>query len=123
MFVTRLVTARQFAELLAKGQQVSIALDGAYSSTDIAEILENGYSTVRVRFADGSTGTYAPNSRTTIVDWAGTHELWAAEAQAEAAAEARAERFFEEGTEAQQMQYQWEVEQDERNAAFWGGRF
>jgi hypothetical protein len=48
---------------------------------------------------------------------------YAEEAAAEAAAEARAERFWEEGTSAQQMQYAWEVEMDERNAAFWGGRF
>lgn len=46
-----------------------------------------------------------------------------AEAQAEYEAERAAERFYEEGTPAQQMQYQWEVEMDERNAAFWGGRF
>lgn len=46
-----------------------------------------------------------------------------AEARWEQEMEARAERFWEEGTEAQQMQYRWEVEMDERNAAFWGGAF
>lgn len=35
--------------------------------------------------------------------------------------ERRTERFYEEGTEAQQMQYRWEVEMDEANAAFWSG--
>lgn len=39
-----------------------------------------------------------------------------AEMLAELAAEAAMERFFEEGTEAQRMQYQWEVEQDEARA-------
>lgn len=46
-----------------------------------------------------------------------------AEAKAEQEAEARAERFWEEGTWQQQAQYQWEVEQDERNARFWSGDF
>lgn len=45
-----------------------------------------------------------------------------AEAKAEYEAERAAERFWEEGTPAQAEQYRWEVEQDERNAAFWGGR-
>lgn len=40
-----------------------------------------------------------------------------AEALAEQAAERAAERFWEEGTYAQQAQYRWEVEQDERRAA------
>jgi hypothetical protein len=42
-----------------------------------------------------------------------------AEARWEAEAEAAAERFWEEGTPAQAERYRWEVEQDERNAAFW----
>jgi hypothetical protein len=45
----------------------------------------------------------------------------AADAKAEYEAERAAERFWEEGTAAQQDQYRWEVEQDERNAAFWSG--
>jgi hypothetical protein len=43
--------------------------------------------------------------------------------RAEYEAERAAERFYEEGTEAQRAQYAWEVEQDERNAAFWAGSF
>lgn len=50
-------------------------------------------------------------------------EEYRAEAEAECRAEAAAERFYEEGTEAQRLQYAWEVEMDERNAAFWSGRF
>lgn len=50
-------------------------------------------------------------------------EWEAAEAQAEYEAERAAERFWEEGTPAQRDQYAWEVEQDERNAEFWGGPF
>ncbi len=46
---------------------------------------------------------------------------WEAEAQAEYEAERAAERFWEEGTEAQAMRYRDEVEQDERNAAFFRG--
>jgi hypothetical protein len=42
-------------------------------------------------------------------------------ARSEIAAEQAAERFYEEGTESQRMQYQWEVEQDERNARFFSG--
>ncbi len=45
------------------------------------------------------------------------------EAEAEARAEAAAERYFEEGTWQQREQYRWEVEQDERRAAFWAGAF
>jgi hypothetical protein len=51
----------------------------------------------------------------------GYYPTWAEdEARSEAAAEAAAERYFEEGTEGQREQYRWEVEQDERRAAFWG---
>lgn len=39
--------------------------------------------------------------------------------RAEVEAEARNERFWEEGTAAQQMQYAWEVEQDEALAREW----
>ena len=46
-----------------------------------------------------------------------------AEAKAEYEAERAAERFYEEGTPAQQDQYRWEVEQDERNAALWSGGY
>ena len=46
-----------------------------------------------------------------------------AEALYELELEAAAERFWEEGTPAQQAQYAWEVEQDERNAQFWNGPF
>ena len=46
-----------------------------------------------------------------------------AEARWEAQQEAAAARFWEEGTEAQSMRYRDEVEQDERNAAFWAGPF
>ena len=54
----------------------------------------------------------------------GFYPTWAEdEALAEAEAEARAERFFEEGTWQQHEQYRWEVEQDERRAAFGGGLF
>lgn len=45
-----------------------------------------------------------------------------AEAKWEYEQERAAERFWEEGTEAQAMRYRDEVEADERNAAFWGGR-
>lgn len=38
--------------------------------------------------------------------------------RAEVEAERRAERFWEEGTAAQQAQYAWEVEQDERGALY-----
>jgi len=46
-----------------------------------------------------------------------------AEAASERAAEARNERFWEEGTAAQVLRYRMEVEEDERNAAFWSGAF
>lgn len=46
-----------------------------------------------------------------------------ADAKWEYEMELAAERFWEEGTEAQRAAYAAEVEQDERNAQFWAGPF
>lgn len=50
-----------------------------------------------------------------VLDCAYTEYDDEANARAEYLAEQAAERFWEEGTPAQQMQYAWEVEQDERH--------
>lgn len=56
-------------------------------------------------------------------DCQGEYDEMESQMAAELDAERRTERFFEEGTEAQWLQYRWEVEMDERNAAFWSGAF
>jgi hypothetical protein len=45
---------------------------------------------------------------------------WHAQAEAEIAAEQAAERFWEEGTAAQQAQYAWEEEQEARALGLYG---
>jgi hypothetical protein len=54
-------------------------------------------------------------------DFSFYEEMLQDEGRAEHEAEMAAERYWEEGTAAQQEQYRWEVEMDERNAAFWAG--
>jgi hypothetical protein len=72
---------------------------------------------------DSRTTTHTHDTVTQARECSAELDWQDAETAAELAAEARNERFWEEGTEAQALRYRWEVEQDERNAAFWAGSY